>query len=97
MKKQLYRLTESDLHRIIESTVRQYINETDCASAMQGGVDGDADGSNPDAGQYINKAFGADNATKKRSKDFKKGTMTTQHAADEGTDVINKKIYNPRV
>ena len=95
MKKQIYKLTESDLHRIIESTVIQYINETDCGSAMQSGVGNNAGGSNPSAGQY-DVPFLSDKPTKKRTGDFKKGTMTTQHTFDEGTDVINKKIYSPK-
>lgn len=95
MKKQLIRLTEADLHNIIRDSVMRIIKEegeggaTACGNVMQGG------GSNPSAGQY-DVPFGADKATSKRSKNFKNGSMTMQHADNEGTDVINKQIYRPR-
>ena len=90
--KKIIRLTENDLHRIISNTVARILNEdgaTTCGSVMQSGVNGDADGTNPSAGQY-DVPFGADNETKKRSKDFRNGSMMMQHASDE-TDVNKKK------
>lgn len=98
MKRQVIRLTENDLHKLIENTVNQILKEdgaASCGSVMQSGANGDADGTNPSAGQY-DVPFGADNATSKRSKNFKNGSMMMQHASNEGTDVINKKIYSPK-
>ena len=56
---------------------------TSCGNVMQGG------GSNPDAGQYVTP-FGYDKETKKRSKDFKNGSMAIQ---TEKTDVLSRPIY----
>lgn len=89
MKKTIIRLTENDLHRLIEKTVKDMLSEegeggaTSCGNVMQGG------GSNPDAGQYVTP-FGYDKETKKRSRDFKNGSMAIQ---TEKTDVLSRPIY----
>ena len=59
MRKQLIRLTESDLHKIIRESVKRILKEegvgggaTNCAGAMQTGCGNAAPGTNPEAGQY---------------------------------------------
>lgn len=91
--KKIIKLTENDLHQIISNTVARILKEdgaTTCGSVMQSGVNGDADGTNPSAGQY-DVPFGTDNETKKRSKDFNNGSMMMQKSY---TDTMGKSKVN---
>ena len=77
MKKQVIRLTESDLHKIIKESVKRILRETieeengggatSCANVMQTGSG--KLGTNPEAGQYT-VPFGADSETADRHPGF---------------------------
>ena len=86
MNKNIIKLTENQLHKVIRETVLSIINEegeggmggaASCGNVMQGG------GSNPSAGQY-DVPFGDTQRrdiyapARKRSKDFKNGSMMMQ-------------------
>lgn len=82
MKKQIIRLTEADLHRIIKESVKQYLKETDCGFAMQTGANPQGQ-ENPTAGYVADQPFGTDKETKKRSKNFKNNSMMMQKAPSQ--------------
>lgn len=91
MKKQVIRLTEQDLHRIIEDSVRNFLKEcgavagggaTSCGNVMQVGANKQGD-ENPTAGYVADQPFGTDKETKKRSKDFGNGSMMMQKAPSQ--------------
>ena len=85
MKQQIIRLTEQDLHRIIRESVINILKEdgaTSCGSVMQVGAN-PATNPNPTAGYVADQPFGADKEGKKRSKDFKNGSMMMQQAPSQ--------------
>ena len=94
MKKQVIRLTESDLHKIIKESVKRILRETieeengggatSCANVMQTGSG--KLGTNPEAGQYT-VPFGADSETADRHPGF---------SVDGKSDVQRRQIYNPK-
>lgn len=98
MKKQLIKLTESDLHRIIIESVERVLKEdglagggaTNCAATMQTGSGKAHLGTNPEAGQYT-VPFGADAATADRHPGF-----SVDGKAKGKTSVISRPVYNPK-
>ena len=89
MKKQIIRLTEADLHRIIAESVNKFLEEcgagcgaTSCGSVMQTGANPQGQ-ENPTAGYVADQPFGTDKETKKRSKDFKNNSMMMQKAPSQ--------------
>jgi hypothetical protein len=90
MKKQIIRLTESDLHRIIKESVKKILRETDCAGVMQTGCGKAPKGTNPEAGQYT-VPFGPDEETQDRHPGF-----SVDGKVKGKTSVISKPMYNPK-
>ena len=94
MKRQIIRLTESDLHKIIRESVERVLKEdglagggaTNCAATMQTGSGKAPLGTNPEAGQYT-VPFGADAETADRHPGF---------SVDGKSDVQRRQIYNPK-
>ena len=87
---------ENWIRRIINEEIEKVLNEdgeggaTSTQSVMQGG------GSNPSAGTYDVPMGSVQRRdiyapTRKRSNDFKNGSMCCQHASDENNGTINKK------
>lgn len=94
MKKQVIKLTEGDLHRIIKESVKKIIKEmngggaTNCANALQTGAGKSELGTNPEAGEYSTAVpFGADSETADRHPGF---------SVDGKSDVQRRPMYNPK-
>lgn len=83
-----------NINVIIAEAVAKVLKETDCGGVMQDG------GTNPSAGQY-DVPFGDVQRkdiyapVRKRSKDFKNGSMAMQKAEDEKD--VNKKNLNESI
>lgn len=90
MKRQIIRLTESDLHRIVKESVKKILRETDCAGVMQTGCGDAPKGTNPEAGQPI-VPFGPDKDTQDRHPGF-----SVDGKAKGKTSVISRPVYNPK-
>ncbi len=101
MRKQVIRLTESDLHRIIRESVKRILKEegmagggaTNCANVMQTGSGKAPLGTNPEAGQYT-VPLGADKETADRHKGF-----SVDGKADWNSNpgnVQRREIYNTK-
>jgi len=94
MRKQIIRLTESDLHKIIREAVKKCISEaTDAAGVMQTGSGNAPKGTNPEAGQYT-VSFGPDEETADRHKGFSVDGKAKWN--NNSGDVQRKPIYNPK-
>jgi hypothetical protein len=93
MKKQVIRLTESDLHRIIKESVKKILKETDCAGVMQTGCGDSPKGTNPEAGQPT-VAFGPDKETSDRHGGFSIDG-TAKWNKNPG-NVQRREMYNPK-
>ena len=103
MKKQLIRLTEGDLHRIIEESVKRILRETieeengggatSCANVMQTG--GGKLGTNPEAGEYSTAVpFEADDESTETH-----GGFSVDGQADWNKNpgnVQRRPMYNPK-
>jgi hypothetical protein len=93
MKKQLIRLTESDLHRIIKESVKKILRETDCAGVMQTGCGDAPKGTNPEAGQYT-VPFGPDEKTSDVHGGF---SVDGQADWNKNTGNVQRRpMYNPK-
>lgn len=101
--RQIIKLTESDLHRIIKESVNKILREvinsnkainedgaTNCASVMQTGCGNAPEGTNPEAGQYT-VPFGPDKETSDRTPGF-----SVKGKAVGKSDVQRRQIYNPK-
>jgi hypothetical protein len=88
--KKIVRLTESDLHRIVEESVKKILRETDCAGVMQTGCGDAPKGTNPESGQYVTP-FGPDKDTQDRHPGF-----SVDGKAKGKTSVISRPVYNPK-
>ena len=101
MKKQLIRLTEGDLHRIIEESVKKIIKEmngggaTGCANALQTGAGKSKLGTNPEAGEYSTAVpFEADDESTETH-----GGFSVDGQADWNKNpgnVQRRPMYNPK-
>ena len=94
MKKQVIRLTESDLHRIIKESVKRILRETDCAGVMQTGCGDAPKGTNPEAGQYT-VPFGADKDTADRTPGKVAMGGRAKWNVNNG-NVQRREIYDPK-
>ncbi len=83
-------LTENDLHKIISESVKMVVRSINEEGEAAGATNASQSGQFTVPLGVISKGNIYDTATK-RSHDFKKGTMTTQNAENEGTDEINKR------
>jgi hypothetical protein len=103
MRKQIIRLTESDLHRIIKESVKKIISEmngggaTTCANALQTGA-GKADlGTNPEAGEYSTAVpFKADKETSDVHGGFTVDGKAKWNKKGGNTSVMRRPMYNPK-
>ena len=102
MKKQVIRLTESDLHKIIRESVKRILKEegmagggaTNCANVMQTGSGKAPLGTNPEAGQYT-VPFGADKETADRTPGKVAMGGRAKWNVNNG-NVQRREIYNPK-
>ena len=84
------RLTENDLHRIIRESVRKVIQSLNEEGEAAGATNASQSGQfTVPMGPISRRNIYA--PTAKRTHDFENGTMTTQQADNEGTDVVNKR------
>ena len=99
MKRQIIRLTESDLHRIIKESVKRVLREengggaTSCANVMQTGSGNAPLGTNPEAGQYT-VPLGADKETADRTPGFSVKDKAKWNK--NPGNVQRRPIYNPK-
>ena len=93
--KQVIRLTESDLHRIIKESVKKILKETDCAGVMQTGCGDAPKGTNPEAGQYT-VPLGGDSETSDRHPGFSVDGKAKWNKKGSNTSVMRRQMYNPK-
>lgn len=92
--KQIYRITEEDLHRIVRESINRILAEdgvggggaTNAASVMQGG------GTNPSAGQYDVPAFGGKSKKKVGGNAFNEPIMRQGHNLGDVTSAKANQV-----